>query len=527
MNRRCLRLQADNQNGKEATSMSRKTSRSSVSLRQVFPSAQIVGADDIHCTRCASKIELNDCDWVYAAGLECDSDLARDTIDAINLGAKAILTEQFLPSSVPQCIVPDIREAYAQLCQAIAGKPSEKMLTIAVVGTHGKTTASLMVASMMKRIGKRVAYYTSLGASDGSQSGLRACENADPNQLSSWLEASADNGTPAAVIELSDEMLCSHAASGIEFDVVLFTGLRKSQRLDTLQARGVDHAMHRIVGQLKGHGIVVYNADDARLNRWIDRHQPHAISYGLDAVADVRGKRLCSLPGEQSMMISAGSCVMPMTSLILGDHNARHMLAATAVGYAFGLELLEIVQGIERLQRIPGRMQRVSGSDSCTVYIDNSDQADRLAVALHALSKHGAPITCVAEIPDAATPAQLAAYGRVLERSASRVILTQSRFSTQLGQKLTWQVLDGCDHPASIQIVPNREAAIELAIRSSRAGDQVLLAGWGAGRWTNCQTKLVKNDTEIALAILSSLPTQPAEMAEIIESPKLRIFGTR
>ena len=507
--------------------MSRNTSRSSVSLRQVFPSAQIVGAEDIQCVRCASTVERCDGDWIYAAGVDCQSDLARDTIDAINLGAKAILTEQFLPSSVPQCIVPDVREAYAQLCQAVAGKPTDRMLTIAVVGTHGKTTASLMVASMMKRIGKRVAYYTSLGASDGNQSGLEASDNADPNQLSQWLKASADNESPAAVIELSDEMLRSHATSGMEFDVVLFTGLRKSQRLDTLQARGVENAMHRIVGQLKGHGIVVYNADDARLNRWIERHQPHAISYGLDAVADVRGRRLCSLPGEQSMMISAGTCVMPITSLILGDHNARHMLGAAAVGYAFGLELFEIVQGIERLQRIPGRMQRVQGSDRCVVYIDNSDQADRLAVAMHALSKHGAPIICVAEIPDAATAEQLAAFGRVLERSASRVILTQSRYSTQLGQKLAWQVLDGCEHPASIQIVPNREAAIELAIRSSRAGDQVLLAGWGAERWTNCQTKLVKHDAEIASAILSTLPTNSAEMAEIIDSPKLRIFGAR
>lgn len=507
--------------------MSRSTSRSSVSLRQVFPSAQIVGADDIHCLHCAGKIEPKESDWVFAAGLDCESDLARDTIEAINMGAKAILTEQFLPSSVPQCIVPDVREAYAQLCQAVAGRPSDKMLTIAVVGTHGKTTASLMVASMMKRIGKRVAYYTSLGASDGGQSGLAAVDNADSNQLAYWLQASADNETPAAILELSDEMLQSHAASGIEFDVVLFTGLRKSQRLEPLQNRGIDNAMHRIVGQLKGHGIVVYNADDARLNRWIDRHQPHAISYGLDAVADVRGKRLCSLPGEQSMMISAGTCVMPITSLILGDHNARHMLGAAAVGYAFGLELFEIVQGIERLQRIPGRMQRVIGSDRCSVYVDNSDQADRLAVALHALSKHGAPITCVAEIPEAATPEQLAAYGRVLERSASRVILTQSRFSTTLGQKLAWQVLDGCDHPASIQIVPNREAAIELAIRSSRVGDQVLLAGWGGNRWTNCQTKQVKNDGDVATAILSSLPAPTPNMAEILESPKMRIFGAR
>ena len=320
-------------------------------------------------------------------------------------------------------------------------------------------------------------------------------------------------------------MLRSHSASGIEFDVVLFTGLRKSQRIDSLQARGIENAMHRIIGQLKQHGLVVYNADDARLNRWIERHQPHAISYGLDAVADVRGKRIGSLPGEQSMMISAGSCVMPLTSLILGDHNARHMLGAVAVGYAFGLELFEIVQGVERLQKIPGRLQRVPSTARCEVYIDSADQADRLAVALHTLARSGNPVTCVAEVPEAATAEQLAAYGRVLERSASRVILTQSRLSTQLGQKSVWQLLDGCDDPSSIQIVPNREAAIELAIRSSRLGDQLLLAGWGANRWTNCQTKKVRTDMECAASILATIPSEPFQAAVLADLPRLRLFG--
>ena len=502
-----------------------RNSHSSVSLRQLFPSSQIVGADDIRCDTCLCQIEQTVADCVFAIGIDAESDAARDTIDAINCGAKAILTEQFLPSSVPQCIVPDVREAYARLCQAIAGNPSEKMLTIGIVGTHGKTTAALMVASMLKKIGNRVAYYTSLGASDGKDAGLAAHANADANELARWLATSAENESPTAVIELTDEMLRSHAASGVEFDVVVFTSLRKSQSIDSLQARGVENAMNRIVGQLKQHGIVVYNADDARLNRWIERHQPHSIGYGLDAVADVRGKRLSSLPGEQSIMVSAGNCVAPLTSLMLGDHNARHMLSAAAVGYAFGLELYEIVQGIERLQKIPGRMQRVPNSTHCAVTIDSADQADRLAVAMHALSKHGNPIICVAEVPEAATPEQLAAYGRVLERSASRVILTQSRQSTRMGQKSMWLVLDGCEYPASVQIVPNRETAIELAIRSADHGEQVLLAGWGANRWTNDQTKESKNDMECATAMLASMPTKPLERSALARSPRLRLFG--
>jgi UDP-N-acetylmuramoyl-L-alanyl-D-glutamate--2,6-diaminopimelate ligase len=313
----------------------------------------------------------------------------------------------------------------------------------------------------------------------------------------------------------------------MEFDALVFTSLRKSQRSDTLQTRCIENAMVGLLDQLKSHGVVIYNADDARLNRWVARHQPEAIGYGLDAVSDVSGRRMRSAPGEQSMMVMAGKCVAPITSKLIGDHNARHMLAAAAVGYSFGLELFETTRGIERLQRIPGRMQRVQANAPCQIYVDAADQADRLAVALHAIAKHGTPVTCVAEVPDAATPEQLAAYGRVLERAASRVILTQSRRSVRFGQKAVWQVLDGCEYPASIQIVPNRKSAIELALRQAGAGEAVLLCGWGNGSWTNDQASKPMNDYEVAMELATQLASQPITVAEAASVPGLRIFPGR
>ncbi len=48
---------------------------------------------------------------------------------------------------------------------------------------------------------------------------------------------------------------------------------------------------------------------------------------------------------------------MPMQA---GDaeHVARHMLGAVAVGYAFGLELNEVITGVERLTNIPAGCRR-------------------------------------------------------------------------------------------------------------------------------------------------------------------------
>jgi UDP-N-acetylmuramoyl-L-alanyl-D-glutamate--2,6-diaminopimelate ligase len=353
--------------------------------------------------------------------------------------------------------------------------------------------------------------------------------SADALCLTEWLKQSVNEKAPAAILEITNEMLQSHAAAGIEFDVLVFTNLRRTQRCDALQARGIENAMGQLLGQLKEHGVVVCNADDARLNRWAMRSCPEAIRYGIDADADVQGRRLQSLAGEQTMILSAGNSIAPLTSTIVGDHNARHMLCAIAVGYSLGLELYETVCGVERLQRIPGRMQRVPVESDLAVYVDAADQPDRLAVALHSISKDGTPVICVAEVPDAATPEQLAAYGKVLERSASFVILTQSRRSLRFGQKAIWQVLDGCERPAAIQIVPNRRAAIELAIRSSRRGDAVLLAGWGADHWNSHSNKESRCDLDVATDLLREFVNEEPSHAiastnPSLPTPTLRIY---
>ena len=130
---------------------------------------------------------------MFATGLSPWSAPERDVLLAQSHGALGILTEQYLPTSLPQCIVDNVGDAFAQLAMKLAGNPCEKILTIGVVGTHGKTTAGLMIASMLKRIGKTVAYHTSLGASTGSQTGLAADANADAMVLAAWLKQSFRN----------------------------------------------------------------------------------------------------------------------------------------------------------------------------------------------------------------------------------------------------------------------------------------------------------------------------------------------
>ncbi|MFN9345267.1 MAG: Mur ligase family protein [Planctomycetota bacterium] len=229
----------------------------STSLKDLFPNAKFIGADDILCQACDQYPDSHLENWIFASGTNPWASPEQEVLKAQAHGAVGILTEQYLPTPVPQCIVPNVHDALGKLSMHLAGNPCKKILTIGVVGTHGKTTASLLIASMLKKIGKSVAYHTTLGGSTGQQTGLMAESTADALTLAEWLKQSVLEKTPAAILEITDEMLQSHAAAGVEFDVLVFTSLRRTQRCDSLQARGIENAMGRIIGQLKEHGVVV------------------------------------------------------------------------------------------------------------------------------------------------------------------------------------------------------------------------------------------------------------------------------
>lgn len=482
---------------------SARSSTSTTSLRDLLNDAVFVGRENIVASHCSHQPAQCSEGSVLAVGLGDDDSDLEGIQCAMSQGVSGLLTDRLLPYAVPQCLVPDVRVAYAKLSHALAGRPCDDLLTVGVMGTHGKTTSSLLIAAMLKRLGGRVGYRTSIGTSDGVDNHVRM--NADPMacELAAWLRETKGNQSPAAVIEHSDRMLIDRSSSGLEYDVIVMPNLRISQKLSPLEMRGMETAILRSFDQLKRHGIVIYNADDARLNHWIRKSGIPAISYGLDADADIRGKRMDREIGFQSMMVSAGNSLMPLQSPLIGDHHARHLLAAVATGYAFGLELHEIIGGVERMSKIPGRMQSVSCGQDFSVYVDQADQPDRLAVALHAMVRHhSGPILCVAEIPETEDAAIRAAYGRVLERSASKVILTQNRRPCENGQAAMWEVLDGFENPAAVQLIPNRAIAIELAIRSARSGDQLLLAGWGANSWTSGQSNQVQSDFEISTKLI-------------------------
>ncbi len=491
-----------------------------LSLRGFLQEAVFVGAEDIGVSRCAPRAALCQPGDVFIPQHAAAGDEHDHIEEAIRRGAVAVVSERLLPVSIPQCLVDDTREVYGRVCQALVGNPSQRMLTIGVVGTHGKTTTSLFVAAMLKRLGGAVAYYTSLGASDSTTCDRTATRPPGARKLANWMEKCDLAGSPAMIVELTPNMLQQQAAAGVEFDVLIVTGLRPSQLRGAPSQSELATLLSRVCENLKPHGLVLYNADDALAAVWAEASGLDCVDYGLDAAQHVRAKRLGRSGSEQQLLTMTGNLIMPLTLKIPGDHVARAALAAVATAWLFDFSVPEAVAGIEALTSIPGRMQRLPQAIEVPLLIDAAQAPDRVAVALHSLRQHQlGPTTVVMDLGCRLDPQWRQRLGEVLDKGAERVVLSASDFSPEAAQSIAMDVLGGFRSPGRVQVIPDRVAAIRWAVDHTEVGS-ILLAGCGIEDWTDrdgepvtdeviAKRALTKKNSIVKLPLLSIFP--PAE----------------
>lgn len=456
-----------------------------INLRQFLSEAVFVGASDIQVRRCTDHADRCRPGDVFVPTHNANSDEADKAEEAIRRGAVAIVTERLLPVSVPQCLVEDTRVVYGQLCQALVGQPGQRMLTVGIVGSHGKTTTALFVATMLKKMAGAVAYYTSLGSSDSRECDRTATRPPGAAKLANWMHQADKARSPAVVIELSPGMLTSQVTAGIEFDLIIVTGMRSGQLRGSLSNERMSSLIQRLVGSLKSHGVVVVNADDAPAATFAESLEVPVAFYGLDAGQQIRGKRLGRFGGEQQVLAIAGNTMMPLTLKMPGDHVARAALAAIATSWIIDLPIPDSVAAIEALQSIPGRMQRISQAVDVPVTIDDGQAPDRVAVALHAIASHNmGPATVVMDLNQRLSALGRHRLGEVLEKAAKTVVLSGSDLSPETTQSIAMDVLSGCKRPGRVQVIPDREKAIQWAVANTHEGS-LLLSGCGASSWVN------------------------------------------
>ncbi len=237
---------------------------------------------------------------------------------------------------------------------------------IAVAGTHGKTTTTTMVATLMDKGGFDPTVING-GVIHAYGSNARAGEG-------EWMVVEADesdgsfNRLPAtiAIVTNIDPEHMEHWGS--------FDALRKGF-LD-------------FVSNIPFYGLAVCCTDHPEVQALVGRiTDRRVVTFGFNAQADVRAVNLTYLAGVAHfdiMLQSEGTEIKGCTLPMPGDHNVSNALAAVAVVRHLGMKRDEIRSALAGFAGVNRRFTRVAEVGGVTIIDDYGHHPVEIAAVLRA-----------------------------------------------------------------------------------------------------------------------------------------------
>ncbi|MFW5858057.1 MAG: Mur ligase family protein, partial [Planctomycetota bacterium] len=184
------------------------------------------GPDDVSISSLTCDSRTAEPGALFAALAGATEDGARYAADAVANGAVAVLADRRLDGiAVPQVVAERPRLAFAQICEAFHGRPSERLALIGVTGTNGKTTVACLVRAIFAAAGRRCGMLGTVGYDNGTAVAVAPLTTPDTVRFSALLAEMAENGCDAAVAELSSHALAQDRAGGARLAAGVFTNL--------------------------------------------------------------------------------------------------------------------------------------------------------------------------------------------------------------------------------------------------------------------------------------------------------------
>lgn len=454
-------------------------------LREIAQACGSASTDDVEVTGVTHVAQWAKPGDIFIALKGVNRDGHEFIEQAVGNGAVAVMGEglpEGLSCSVPYVRVAHGRQALAAAAAIIQGNPCSQLDVIGVTGTDGKTTTTLLLASMLRASGRRVGLISTVGYQgiDGVTHAYPAhFTTPEAPQLQEILAGLVAEGADTVVLEVSSHALVQERVGGIHFDVGVWTHLSR-EHLDFHKTMDEYFAAKRML--IERCDVAVLNNDDP----WAEQLRgiaPTELSYARTSPAALRAtageETIAGLQFRLEWQGRAQDVTLPM----VGGFNVDNALAALGAVAALGLDVAAAARSLATFAGVPGRMQFVPRSPGQPrVIIDFAHTPDALEKALMALRATTAgSLWCVIGAAGGQRDVgRIAPMGRAAAQNADTVIITEDdSYDTDL-EVLMGELQRGAQEVGGQPLLlPDRRAAIVAAITGAAPDDTILLAGKG------------------------------------------------
>ncbi|WP_294577997.1 UDP-N-acetylmuramoyl-L-alanyl-D-glutamate--2,6-diaminopimelate ligase [uncultured Thomasclavelia sp.] len=403
--------------------------------------------------------------------------------DAIFQGAKVIVHSKELDVYHDNIIYFKVADTLAELnrvSNVFYDCPSSKMRIIGVTGTSGKT----VVASMIKDAMSKYCSTGYIGTISLEYNGRKEdCPYTTPESLflQRKLFEMQRSGVKVVAMEASSHGLALGRVDGINFHIAVMTNIG-AEHLDfhgTKQQYVL--AKQKLFEMIKPTGWSILNSDDLNFPQIKNNTKGRILTYGIEIESDVMASNIQLYLDHSEFDVTFKGNTFHVNSPVLALFNVYNVLALVCVLIAMGCDDHMIIDAIENVKPIEGRMELVETNQDFTVIIDYCQHIANYEAVFEYVDSvrqnHGRLIA-VLGAPGKRNYKLRKELGKLANKYLDHVILTRLDDRGEDVETICKTIQEEIVDISSV-IIESRQVAIEQALELACKDDIVLILGKG------------------------------------------------
>ncbi len=405
--------------------------------------------------------------------------------NAYNSGVRVFAVEKIvdLPSDAALICVDNTREFLALASAAFFGYPAEKLTTVAITGTKGKTSISFMLKTVLENAGIKTGLIGTTGIYYGDT--VISSENSTPESydIHRYFSEMLKEGCKAVVIEATSQGFKLCRTAGINFDIGIYTNLSPDHIGGNEHADFAEYlnCKKMLFKQCKT-GIA--NADSAYFAAMTEGAVCPVKTYAVEKAADCTAGdiRYTSENGSlcTKFTCSCGGDKLDISLKIPGKFSVYNALAAVLTARTMGIDCKTIEKSLEETF-IRGRMEIVPTNNGSTVIIDYAHNELSVQSLFEAIKVYNPKkITVVFGCGGNRSKLRRYAMGEIIGKNADLAVITSDNPRFERLEIIIDDILVGMKKTEGKYVIINdRREAIKYAVKNAVEGEVVLIVGKG------------------------------------------------
>lgn len=404
--------------------------------------------------------------------------------DVINRGASAIVVEKDTVIDNPDVTVVKVdngRAALSYMSQAYFDYPAEKMISIGITGTKGKSTTTYMVRDIIEKSGKTCGIVGTIGVA--IKGTVTPTEHTTPESydLQKYFADMVEAGCDYMVMEVSSQGVKMDRVAGMSFDYGVFTNI-SPDHIGPNEHKDFDEYLmckSRLFQMCK---VGIVNADDPHWKDIVKDATCEVKTFGTSE-ADMVASDIEHIndAGDLSMKFHASGILEGDVIVGLpGLFNVYNAMCAACVGALLQMPQEIILHALEHVE-VRGRVENIPTGRGFSVLIDFAHNGVSTESVLKTLRGYN-PGRIIAIFGCGGNRSKLRRYemGEAVGKLAELAIVTSDNPRTEDVMDIIEDIKVGLHKTnGEYVVIPDRQEAVNYAVDHAENGDMIILLGKG------------------------------------------------